>query len=131
MIKFPKPSLCTARQAWFVQLDSRRINRSSARDAAFRQYHEIMGQPPEHATPPAASSRSNLSVIRFPEILRSFFIIHIWSGTDRLDQVGHQTNLLPCAQRRLFQRIDIGVHSQRPRVASQIVPKILDWIQFR
>ncbi|CAN5702389.1 hypothetical protein BH23PLA1_BH23PLA1_41280 [soil metagenome] len=53
--KFPKPFYRTARKAWFVQVGGKQIKLGPDRDAAFRRYHELMGQP-EAPSPPADSA---------------------------------------------------------------------------
>ena len=53
--KFPKPFFRTARNAWFLQVGAKQIKLGPDRDAAFRRYHELMGQP-EAPAPPADSA---------------------------------------------------------------------------
>ncbi len=59
--KFPKPFYRTARKAWFVQLGDKQIKLGLDRDAAFRRYHELMGQP--EAPPPPVASASVVGVL--------------------------------------------------------------------
>jgi integrase/recombinase XerD len=59
--KFPKPFFRTARKAWFLQVGDKQIKLGSDRDAAFRRYHELMGQP--QAPPAPADARSVVGVL--------------------------------------------------------------------
>jgi hypothetical protein len=45
MPHFPKPFFRRSRGSWHVQIAGRQFNLGPDRDAAFRRYHELMGQP--------------------------------------------------------------------------------------
>jgi integrase len=45
MPHFPKPFFRASRGLWYLQVGGKQINLGCDREAAFRQYHEIMGQP--------------------------------------------------------------------------------------
>ena len=86
--KFPKPFYRTARNAWFLQVGGKQIKLGPDRDAAFRRYHELMGQPEAPAPRrrlrerrrrarrlprlvPEAQGRSHLRLVpRLPRVLR-------------------------------------------------------------
>lgn len=52
MAHFPKPYFRKGRGLFYLQIDGRQINLGPDRDEAFRRYHEIMAQPPEHKLSP-------------------------------------------------------------------------------
>lgn len=45
MSHFPKPFFKKARGLWYVEIDRKQINLGGDRDEAYRQYHQLMGQP--------------------------------------------------------------------------------------
>ncbi len=47
MSHFPKPFFKKSRSLWYVEINRRQINLGSDREAAFRQYHQLMMQPSE------------------------------------------------------------------------------------
>ncbi len=47
MSHFPKPFFKKARGLWYVEINRQQFNLGSDRDAAFRQYHQLMMQPTE------------------------------------------------------------------------------------
>jgi len=47
MSHFPKPFFKKSRGLWYVEINRRQINLGSDREAAFRQYHQLMMQPAE------------------------------------------------------------------------------------
>ncbi len=52
MPHFPKPFFKKARRVWYVEIDRKQINLGPDKDEAFRQYHQLMGQPrPKPVTP--------------------------------------------------------------------------------
>lgn len=55
--KFPKPFFRTARNSWFLQVGGKQIKLGPDRDAAFRRYHELMGQP---EAPPARADPASV-----------------------------------------------------------------------
>jgi integrase len=61
MPKFPKPFFRTARGAWFVQVSGKQINLGPNQEAAFRRYHEIMGQP--KSVSPSVSANTVLGTL--------------------------------------------------------------------
>lgn len=50
MPHYPKPFFREARGLWYVQVDGKQINLGAEREAAFRQYHQLMQQPSQKAT---------------------------------------------------------------------------------
>ena len=62
MPHFPKPYFRKNRQTWTVQINGHQHNLGRDRDAAFKQYHELMATPtPQEA--PQKPSGSVLSII--------------------------------------------------------------------
>lgn len=53
MPHFPKPFFKKSRNTWYVEIDRKQINLGPDKDAAFRQYHELMARQPD---PPAKQS---------------------------------------------------------------------------
>ena len=59
MPHYPKPFFREARGLWYVQVDGKQINLGADREAAFRQYHQLMQQP----TPAVALPISVASIV--------------------------------------------------------------------
>jgi len=49
MPHFPKPFYKEARGVWYVEINRKQVNLGPDKDEAFRQYHQLMGQPREQA----------------------------------------------------------------------------------
>ena len=52
MPHFPKPFFKKARGLWYVEINRKQINLGPDEEEAFRQYHQLMGQPQEIAVSP-------------------------------------------------------------------------------
>ncbi len=52
MPHFPKPFFKKARGVWYVEINRKQINLGPDEEDAFRQYHQLMGQPREQVVPP-------------------------------------------------------------------------------
>ncbi len=52
MPHFPKPFFKKARSLWYVEINRKQINLGPNEEEAFRQYHQLMGQPREQAVSP-------------------------------------------------------------------------------
>ncbi len=63
MPHFPKPYFRKNRQTWTVQINGHQHNLGRDRDAAFKQYHELMATPTPAVAPPPIPSGSVLSII--------------------------------------------------------------------
>ena len=60
MPHYPKPFFRETRGLWYVQVDRRQINLGADRDAAFRQYHQLMQQPAQTVTSTASVSVASI-----------------------------------------------------------------------
>ena len=63
MPHFPKPYFRKNRQTWTVQIEGHQHNRGRDRDAAFKQYHELMATPPVVQEPMKPATTSVLCII--------------------------------------------------------------------
>ena len=62
MPRFPKPFFRQSRGLWYVQVGGKQINLGHDRDAAFRQYHALMGTGPRTSATNAARGHATLVV---------------------------------------------------------------------
>ena len=60
MAHFPKPFFKKARKSWYVEINRKQIKLGYDKEEAFKQYHQLMQQPPELAT---CSSESLVTII--------------------------------------------------------------------
>lgn len=52
MPHFPKPFFKKARGVWYVEIDRKQVNLGPDKEEAFRQYHQLMGQPRKRSVSP-------------------------------------------------------------------------------
>jgi integrase len=69
MPRFPKPFFRQSRGLWYVQVGGKQINLGPDRDAAFRQYHALMGTGPRTSATNAARGDATLVVEIIDEFL--------------------------------------------------------------
>ena len=71
MPHFPKPFFKRGRGVWYVEIDRHQHNLGPDRDEAFRQYHELMGQPREHKVSPQSLAAITDAFLEWVERNRS------------------------------------------------------------
>lgn len=62
MAHFPKPFFRAPRKRWYVQINGTQINLGPDKDAAFREYHRIMGAANDDPPPRAPANDNGLAV---------------------------------------------------------------------